>query len=167
MTEIRGNFPITVNISFGSFHKKIIWAAGSEIPISILLGLFLALFISIWGCIGFGDGASWGENVCTIGRVTPDLLFIFGRQRMNCTHKRRLSLFLSFKKSLVGNQREMREIVSREGFWDFWGRKANNTLTLLSLFNIIRVSAWRAWGRGCGIGGNGRLSTFNQLHSIG
>lgn len=42
----------------------------------------------------------------------------------------------------------MREIISRKGFWDFWGPKANITLTLLGLFNIIRVSAWRAWGRG-------------------
>lgn len=87
MTEMHDNFPITVNISFGSFHKKVIWADGFEISISILFGLFLALFISIWGCIGFGDGASWGENMCTIGRVTPGLLSIFGGQCMNCTHK--------------------------------------------------------------------------------
>ena len=87
MTEIRGNFPITINISLDLSNKKIIWAAGSGTAISILLGLFLALFISIWGCIGFGHGASWGENVCTIGRVTPDLLFILGGQCMNCTHK--------------------------------------------------------------------------------
>lgn len=56
----------------------------------------------------------------------------------------------------------MREIVSLEGFWDFWGPKANNTLTLLGLFNIIRVSAWRAWGRGWGCG-MGRMGGYLLL----
>lgn len=61
----------------------------------------------------------------------------------------------------------MREIVSREGFWDFWGRKANNTSTLLGLFNIHNTGVCME-GMGTGMGmGNGRLSTFNQLHSIG
>lgn len=49
MTEIHDNFLITVNIFLGSFHKKVIWAAGFEISIRLLLGLFRALFISIWG----------------------------------------------------------------------------------------------------------------------
>lgn len=66
----------------------------------------------------------------------------------------------------------MREIVSREGFWDFWGRKANNTSTLLGLFNIHNTGVCMegvgtGMGMGMGEGGNGRLSTFNQLHSIG
>lgn len=87
MTEIRDNFPITVNISLDPSNKKSSGAAGFEISMSTLLWLFLALFISIWGYIGFGDGASWGENMCTIGRVTSDLLSIIGGQCMNCTHK--------------------------------------------------------------------------------
>lgn len=86
MTKIHGSFLITIKISL-DLSIKIDLGDWFEISISILLGPFLALFISVWGCIGFGDRASWGENVCTIRPVTPDLLFIFGGQCMDCTHK--------------------------------------------------------------------------------
>lgn len=94
MTEIQGSFPIYRRHFLRSFHDEPIWVAGSEISTSLLLGISWPssslLRHRIWRW-----GQSWGENKCTIGRVTPDLLFIFGGQRMNCTVRRRISLSLS------------------------------------------------------------------------
>lgn len=66
----------------------------------------------------------------------------------------------------------MREIVSLEGFWDFWGPKANNTFNFTWFIQHNTGVCMEGMGTGMGMwdgenGENGRLSTFNQLHSIG